>query len=248
METLLERIRRAELDCVRKYFAPGARVLEIGGGSGFQASLLAEHGCEVTSIDVATRPDPRAQRYARQYYPVSTYDGSRLPFAEAGFDVVFSSHALYHACTLESMLAEIRRVLRPEGFVILILPASSWRVYTSLLHYPDLVRKVIARLSRNSARKGAETDTTRSAQRARLRDVLANRPISPAPNVFAEWGMFRRGRWSSAFIAAGFEVRALCGGPLFYTGQLFAPELPFGARAALARIMGASSFVCVGRR
>jgi 2-polyprenyl-3-methyl-5-hydroxy-6-metoxy-1,4-benzoquinol methylase len=249
METLLERIRRAELDCVRRHFSCGARVLEIGGGSGFQASLLAESGCDVASIDVAKRPDPRAQRYARQYHPVTTYDGSKLPVEDASFDVVFSSHALYHAYPLEAMLTEIWRVLRPEGMVVLVLPSSSWRVYTTLAHYPDLVRKVVARLVKRKTRTRLETDApARSSERARLRDVLVNRPIGPAPDVFAEWKMFRRRRWSSALIAAGFEMRALSSGPLFYTGQLFAPKLPFRLRAALARVLGAGSFVCAARK
>ena len=143
METLLERVRRAELDCVRGHFVPGARVLEIGGGSGFQASLLAEQGCGVRSIDVVTRPDPRTQRYGRQYYPVSTYDGAHLPFRDARLDVVFSFHALYHARSFESMLAEIRRVLRPEGLVILVLPSSSWRLYTPLAHSPILCGRLL---------------------------------------------------------------------------------------------------------
>ena len=63
-----------------------------------------------------------------------------------------------------------------------------------------------------------------------------NRPISPASDVVAEWLLFRRARWRRAFADAGFEVSVLRGGPLFYTGQLFAPGLPFVARAALARI------------
>jgi SAM-dependent methyltransferase len=249
METLLERIRRAELGCVRRHFPCSARVLEIGGGSGFQASLLAESGCDVTSIDVAKRPDPRAQRYARQYHPVTTYDGSKLPFEDASFDVVFSSHALYHAYPLAAMLAEIWRVLRPEGMVIVVLPSSSWRVYTTLAHYPDLMRKLIARFGRRKTGARAETNApARGSERARLLDVLVNRPIGPAPDVFAEWKMFRRRRWSSALIPAGFEVRVLSAGPLFYTGQLFAPGLPFYLRAALARVLGAGSFVCVARK
>ena len=75
-----------------------------------------------------------------------------------------------------------------------------------------------------------------------------NRPISPASDVVAEWLLFRRARWRRAFADAGFEVSVLRGGPLFYTGQLFAPGLPFVARAAMARILGASSFVCIARR
>jgi protein-L-isoaspartate O-methyltransferase len=37
----LERVRLHEFDVVKKYFSKDARVLEIGGGSGFQARMIA---------------------------------------------------------------------------------------------------------------------------------------------------------------------------------------------------------------
>ena len=231
-----------------QFFSPGERVLEIGGGSGFQASLLAAHGCDVTSIDVDTRPDPRAQRYGRQYYPVSTYDAAHLPFANASFDVVFSSHALYHAQPIELMLAEIRRVLRLHGAAVLVLPSSSWRFYTSLAHYPNLIWKLVAKLSRAKAQQVVAADAAAiKPQRPRLWNILVSKPISPASGIVAEWLLFRRSQWCSALFAAGFEVEILRSGPLFYTGQLFAPELPFTVRAALGRLLGTGSFICVAR-
>src|ERR1039457_2737755 len=120
METLLERIRRAELQPLKEYFPSGSRVLELGGGSGFQAWILSSWGCHVHSIDIATRPDPVTQRYGRQYFAVTTYDGHSIPFADSSFDIVYSSHML-QAVELDSMLAEIARVLRPGGIAIHVL-------------------------------------------------------------------------------------------------------------------------------
>ncbi len=70
MDTPLERIRRAELDSVRRWFRPGARVLELGGGSGFQAAIVASWGCDIVSVDVASKPSPEHQAFQRQYHPV----------------------------------------------------------------------------------------------------------------------------------------------------------------------------------
>jgi SAM-dependent methyltransferase len=169
MDTLLERIRSAELQPLRSHFSPGSQVLELGGGSGFQASILSSWGSQVRSIDVATRPDPLSQRYGRQYFTVTTYDGHNLPFADSSFDVVYSSHMLYHAVDLNFMLAEIRRVLRPGGKAIHVLPSASWRFWTTLAHYPNLVRKLLLRPSKSprpsvAARKQSLPPAPNSAQ------------------------------------------------------------------------------------
>lgn len=42
--TNLSVLRGAEFECVKQYFQPGVRVLEIGGGNGYQASLIAALG------------------------------------------------------------------------------------------------------------------------------------------------------------------------------------------------------------
>ena len=50
----LHQIRRHELAFVERHLPTRVRILEIGGGTGFQAKLLSEHGYDVASIDVPT--------------------------------------------------------------------------------------------------------------------------------------------------------------------------------------------------
>jgi SAM-dependent methyltransferase len=258
METLLERIRSAELQPLKSHFPPGSRILELGGGSGFQASILSSWGCHVRSIDVATRPDPLSQRYGRQYFTVTTYDGHNLPFADSSFDVVYSSHMLYHAVELDQMLAEIRRVLRPGGMAIHVLPSASWRFWTTLAHYPNLLRKLLTRPSKRpgpavAARKERlprDSDWAPHPRSmlhglsplSRARLLLTVRPLGSSSDVFVEWLSFRKRRWRAAFLAARFcDVKTLRG-PLFYTGHLMAPGLPFGLRSLIAVALGPASF------
>ena len=81
-ESLRSTYRRAELAAVERFFAPTSRVLEIGGGSGWQASIMASWGCDVQSIDI--------EPHAKPHHPVARYDGRAIPFETATFDIVFS--------------------------------------------------------------------------------------------------------------------------------------------------------------
>jgi SAM-dependent methyltransferase len=49
---------------------------------------------------------------------VLNFDAQQLPFPDATFDVVLANHMLYHVPHIDRALAEIRRVLRPEGCVV----------------------------------------------------------------------------------------------------------------------------------
>src|SRR5712692_6234620 len=131
----VERLRKAEIGLVKDWFKPGMRVLEIGGGNGYQASFIASWGCEVHSIDL-----PQAQAERVHYYPVQEYDGKHLPYSNANFDLVFSSNVLEHIGPLGDMLQEIRRVLKPCGLTVHILPSPAWRLWTSAAHYLFLVK------------------------------------------------------------------------------------------------------------
>src|ERR1035441_9461698 len=83
MDTPLERIRREEWAIVKRWIPPGARVLEIGAGSGFQTALLASSGCDIVAIDLEGRPGPTKQGFQKQYWPVQVYDGHSLPFGRS---------------------------------------------------------------------------------------------------------------------------------------------------------------------
>jgi hypothetical protein len=85
-----EKMRKAEVEAVKPWFGPGARVLELGGGSGYQAGIIASWGCDIASIDVPDRPDP----VQTLYYPVQNYYGVNIPYADESFDVVFSDAVL----------------------------------------------------------------------------------------------------------------------------------------------------------
>jgi ubiquinone/menaquinone biosynthesis C-methylase UbiE len=55
-------------------------------------------------------------------FPVAVTDLHALPWADATFDVVYSSHTLEHAHTPDVVLRELRRVAKPSGELVLVVP------------------------------------------------------------------------------------------------------------------------------
>jgi ubiquinone/menaquinone biosynthesis C-methylase UbiE len=127
----LHEIRAAELREAARFIPLRSRVLEVGGGTGFQARLLQEMGHSVECIDVA------GSLYGQhREFDVCEFDGMTIPFGPAEFDLVFSSNVLEHVADLPHLLAEMSRV--PGGYCLHLVPSASWRVWTILTHYPNL--------------------------------------------------------------------------------------------------------------
>jgi len=86
--------------------------------------------------------------YGRQYFTslLMTAATSRSQTPASMF--CYSSHMLYHAVDLDAIAGEISRVLRPGGVAVHVLPSASWRFWTTVAHYPNLVKKLLTRPNR----------------------------------------------------------------------------------------------------
>lgn len=236
MEGYLEKLRRAELECVKDYFKPGMRVLEIGGGSGYQASILASWGCNVCSLDLPNRPFMQ-----KRFYHVFDYDGKNIPFEAEEFDIVFSSNVLEHIADLHSVLTEIQRVLKPESTAIHILPSSTWRFWTSTSHYLYLLKHLVGKKHLISSLEKQPSLKEKAAERGRLyviKRLLLAGPHGEYPNAFSELYYFSKPRWLKVFKSNGFKVIEVKGNHLFYTGYQLFPDLSLRQREFMARVIG----------
>jgi len=99
----------------------GKRVLDLGCGGGFLAEELARRGARVTGID----PSPGAIAAARAHARAGGLNiayvegvGEALPFDDASFDHVVCVDVLEHVQSLDRVLAEVARVLRPDGLFL----------------------------------------------------------------------------------------------------------------------------------
>ena len=97
--------------------APG-RILDIGCGTGdYTERVQRELGAEVVALDLS----PRMVELARaRGLDARVGDIQSLPFADAEFDCVLANRVLYHLPDLDRGLAEISRVLRPDGVLVAV--------------------------------------------------------------------------------------------------------------------------------
>lgn len=91
------------------------RVLDLGCGSGSSVDFFRarDPAVEWIGLDIPDSPEPRTRTDAR----FETFDGICIPFAEASFDLVYCKQVLEHVRRPRPLLAEVRRVLAPEGFM-----------------------------------------------------------------------------------------------------------------------------------
>ena len=102
---------------------PGARVLELGVGTGLSLAAYPRH-CHVTGIDLAPDMLERAQdkvnRNGWRHITLEQGDALNLKFADDSFDYVMAFHVVSVVPDPCRMMAEARRVCRPGGIVTII--------------------------------------------------------------------------------------------------------------------------------
>ncbi len=94
----------------------GSRVLDVGCNSGEMMKMLQDaKGCDVVGVDVSVK----ALRLARSKgLKVKNASAEKLPFPDATFDVAILREVLVHIHEPVKALKEIRRVLKPSGFLL----------------------------------------------------------------------------------------------------------------------------------
>ena len=114
-------------------FVKGKRVLDLACGEGYGSFLCAKHAECVVGIDI----DPVAVHHASNTYTLENLkfiQGSILdiPIKEENtFDVIICFEAIEHVTDHETLLSEIKRLLKKEGILIISSPNKS--LYTDVL-------------------------------------------------------------------------------------------------------------------
>ncbi len=102
---------------------PGGRVLDIATGEGGFVDLLAltlRDYSNIVGIDISERRLARARTtYDRENVHFAQMDAGQLAFGEGSFDTVNISASLHHLADIPKVLAEMKRVLKPGGHLLI---------------------------------------------------------------------------------------------------------------------------------
>ncbi|MEW5727606.1 MAG: class I SAM-dependent methyltransferase [Pseudomonadota bacterium] len=134
----------------------GARLLDIGSGSGLSAVAALRLGCaSVRAVDLDPQSVATSRRVLQRFVPDGAWQADRVsvfdldPAADGRFDIVHSWGVLHHTGAMWRALDQASRLVRPGGTLAVALYAKTpvcgfWRwekrLYTKA---PEWVRSVI---------------------------------------------------------------------------------------------------------
>ncbi len=124
------RWRRVVTDAVAA--VPGARVLDVAAGTGTSSAPFAALGAVVVPCDISLGMLSIGRR-THPELPFVAADGTRLPFGDAVFDAVTVSFGLRNIQDPDAALAELLRVTRPGGrLVVAEFSRPTWTPFGTL--------------------------------------------------------------------------------------------------------------------
>jgi ubiquinone/menaquinone biosynthesis C-methylase UbiE len=96
------------------------RALDVGAGAGAFAFAIAPRVREVVAVELDEALAARARADAPRNVEVVVADGEHLPFERASFDLAGTLRTLHHTPRPELLVAELARVTRPGGTILIV--------------------------------------------------------------------------------------------------------------------------------
>ena len=130
-----------ELEHVHRYlwaeqFAHGKSVLDIACGEGFGSEILASSATQVVGVNLSEDAVVHALRkYRRKNLKFQVGSCDQIPVPDSSIDLVVSFETIENRNRHQEMMREIKRVLHPEGILIISSPDN--HVYSDIPSYKD---------------------------------------------------------------------------------------------------------------
>ena len=136
----------------------GARVLDVGCGTGANGPVLAGDGRVAIGLDASPVPLGLAGTGARGHAARVRGDALALPFADGAFDLVVALDVLEHLDDDRAAARELARVTRPGGALVVFVPALRllWGLQDDVSHHRRRYGKAELRAVLESAALGVE--------------------------------------------------------------------------------------------
>jgi SAM-dependent methyltransferase len=119
-------IKRYFTDKVKGFIQPTDRVLDVGCGAGIFLPILSPMCQELTGIDVVPafvqESERTIERFGLKNTRVMVGQSEGLAFPDNAFDVAILLHVVHHLADIPGTMAEVKRVTRPGGRIIIYEP------------------------------------------------------------------------------------------------------------------------------
>ena len=145
-----------ELEHLHRYLlarrlATGKTVLDIACGEGYGSAMLAKVATRVYGVDISLDAVEHAQiRYGTDNLYFRVGSAAAIPLEDSSVDIVVSFETIEHHAEHESMLREIKRVLKPGGLMVLSSPdkleCTDKTGYTNPHHVKELYHEEFTNL------------------------------------------------------------------------------------------------------
>ncbi|WP_034592174.1 methyltransferase domain-containing protein [Hamadaea tsunoensis] len=161
---------------------PQQTVLDLDCGPGTDLGRLTATGAVVTGMDA----DETMIREARRRYPeveIVAGDAHDLPFGDGTFDRLRTDRVLQHVADPGRVMAEIRRVLRPDGLMVTAEP--DWDTLT----VADADEETSRAFCRFNAGRVRNHSMGRHLKRLAYAAGFEVRAVTPIPVAFEDFGV-----------------------------------------------------------
>ncbi len=227
------RLRGEEMKTFLRMSGSGdfGRVLELGCGNAFNSAILSGCAKDVVASDI---PEMDSQSHSIGMKPANelmkrlnvrnvslvSAVSEEMPFKDATFDSVFSFYVMEHVRDKAKTLYEARRVLRPGGRIVSVVPSAVERVFNCIPQYKYMAGRMAYYLKKRFSgqdkavpeRKKAETVYTGSGEMtaAKFKKLYPHFPL-PEPHgnyksAMNEFFCHMPWAWIGAFKKAGFVI------------------------------------------
>lgn len=105
----------------------GAKFLDVGCGLGLGLAYANQLKCEL----YATEFDTGALEFVKSNFPVETFQGDiwEAKYSDSFFDFIHISHVIEHVLDPKAYIAEMKRIVKPGGFIAIGTPNMSSNLY-----------------------------------------------------------------------------------------------------------------------
>ncbi len=137
--------------CIVNSYIENKIVLDIACGEGYGSNIISRKASFVYGVDIDEMTIQNAKKkYLQSNLEYKIGNATNIPFEDNTFDVVVSFETIEHHDKHDEMIAEIKRVLKPEGIIIISTPDKLFYTdkpkYNNKYHVKELYKNEFSNL------------------------------------------------------------------------------------------------------